>query len=1033
MNEITKNKQEHYRLNIFSGRMVKITTVLLLNWTLQASASESFKTNLPIEVNVQNVQKQIKGKVTDESGLPISGVNIQVKGSKESVQSEFDGSFTINADEASVTLVFSFIGKETKEVKAGAGFVNVVLKEEGLKMNEVIVVGYGKQKKGDVTGSVSSIGKDNLNLGGTVANVGQALQGRASGIQVQQNNFAPGSTPSVVIRGGNSINTSNSPLYVVDGFITSTGASISPNDIENIQVLKDASSTAIYGARGGNGVILITTKKGKLGKMQVEAEISDGFQNIIKEPSLLNGQQYASYQNALAAENGKPPVFPSSFPIANTNWFDEATRQGSVINRSLTFSGSDKVSKFFLSGNYIKQKGALENTDFERYTVRMGAEKKFNDKLNMGTNVYGAVSEGNNSDFGDNILSPMYSLQTAPPSIPVYNPDGSYYKFQGKDNALALLLEPTNHIINRLVNGSMFLDYEVIKNLTYHFGAGAEWQENIQGNYTPSTLVAGAALKGIGSEENKTYFRWSTEQYLTYKFTTGEHAVTAMLGTSNQKDTYERLKAVGTGFSNDLLTYYNLQGAEVYQKPETEKTETKLTSYFGRLNYSFADKYLASFTIRKDGSSRFGPNNKYGIFPSGAVAWKLSNESFIQDLNTFSDLKLRVSYGITGNDGIGDYSYMSRLVSYGVTIAPDGFVGGTEPANLANPNLKWEETAQTNLGLDMGFFNGRLSGTIDFYKKTTSDALLNVPVGGWWGFGTQRINSGIIENKGFELGISSENFRTDNFSWRTSLNFAYNKQEIVELADNVKIISTNTSNPSGVVSGQEFTRLEPGKEMGVLFGYEYAGVVKTGEVYAPQPLSKPGDPKYVDVNGDGKITADDRTYLGNSTPHYLAGFNNDFRYKNFDLNIFFQGAFDYSVYNMTAMVGESSTSTDVLNRWVAGTNENTDIPRNGYYASKYGSYVNSKFVEEASYIRLKNVSLGYSIPESALKQVKFIDSIRLYAIGQNLVTFTNYSGNDPEVNAHTASVTSQNIGGGIDFNSFPASRTFILGLKVTIH
>ncbi|WP_431244754.1 SusC/RagA family TonB-linked outer membrane protein [Flavobacterium sp. P21] len=695
-----------------------------------------------------------------------------------------------------------------------------------------------------------------MNLGGTVSNVGQALQGRASGVQVQQNSYAPGTNPSVVIRGGNSINTSNAPLYVVDGFITSTGGSISPNDIENIQILKDAASTAIYGARGGNGVILITTKKGKSGKMQVEAEISDGFQNIIKEPSLITGQQYADIQNAIALENGRPPVFPASFPIANTNWFEAATRPGEVLNRTLTFSGSDKTSKFFLSGNYLKQTGAIENTDFERYTVRMGGEKRFNDKLNMGTNVYGAVSEGNNSDFGDNILSPMFSIQTAPPTIPIYNADGSYYKYQGKDNALALLLEPTDHTINRMVNGNMFLDYEIIKGLTYHFGAGAEWQEVIQGKYTPSTLVAGVALKGSGSEENRTYFRWSTEQYLTYKFNVAEqHAFTAMIGTSNQKDTYERVKAAGTGFSSDLLTYYNLQGAAVYLKPETEKTETKLTSYFGRLNYAFNDKYLFTFTIRKDGSSRFGPNNKFGIFPSGAVAWKLSNESFIQNLNTFSDLKLRASYGITGSDGIGDYSYMSRLQSWGVTIAPDEFVAGTEPANLANPNLKWEQTAQTNIGLDMGFFNDNLTVTIDAYKKRTSDALLNVPVGGWWGFGTQRVNSGVIDNSGIELGISTVNFKTDKFTWSSSLNLAYNKQEIVSLADNVKIISTNTSNPSGTVSGQEFTRLEPGKEMGVLYGYKYAGVIKTGETYAPQPLSKPGDPKYVDVDGDGTITA----------------------------------------------------------------------------------------------------------------------------------------------------------------------------------
>ncbi|WP_348811383.1 SusC/RagA family TonB-linked outer membrane protein [Flavobacterium maritimum] len=1027
MKLLTKNEPRNLRLNNLSRKVIQITSLSILTLSLPVTAAEipkmdSSEIYLPQEI-------VIKGRVVSEKGEALPGATVLVKGSKISTITDFDGNFAIAVPKNTARLVISFIGMEEQEVAIQNTPFTVVLKEEGQKLEEVVVVGYGKQKKTDLTGSVSSIGKDNLNLGGTVSNVGQALQGRASGVQVQQNSFAPGSTPSVIIRGGNSLNTSNAPLYVVDGFITSTGASISPNDIENIQILKDASSTAIYGARGGNGVIIITTKKGKLGKMQVEAEISDGFQNIIEEPSLLNGQQYASIQNAIAAENGRPAVFPESFPIANTNWFDAATRTGEVINRTITFSGSDKVSKFFLSGNYLNQTGALENTDFEKYTVRMGAEKKFNDKLNMGTNVYGSVSDGNNSSYSDNILSPLFSIQTAPPSIPIYNPDGSYYKYQGKDNALALLLEPTDNTINRLVNGNMFLDYEIIKNLTYHFGAGAEYQGVLQGNYTPSTLVAGAALKGVASEESRTYFRWSTEQYLTYKFMTGEHSLTAMLGTSNQKDTYEQVRAAGTGFTNDLLTFYNLQGASVYSKPESFKSETKLTSYFSRLNYSFSDKYLASFTIRKDGSSRFGTNNKYGIFPSGAIAWKLSNESFIQDLNTFSELKLRASYGITGSDGIGDYAYMNRLTSYGVTIAPDNFVGGTEPANLANANLKWEETAQTNLGLDMGFLNGRISATLDVYKKSTSNVLLNVPVGQWWGFSTQRVNSGVIENKGIEFGVSTENFRTDNFYWKTSLNLAYNKQEVISLSDNVKIISTNTSNPSGVVSGQEFTRLEPGKEMGVLYGYQYAGVVQTGEVYAPQPLSLPGDPKYVDVNGDGTITADDKTYLGNSTPHYIAGFNNDLRYGNFDLNIFFQGAFDYSVYNMTAMVGESTTSTDALDRWVAGVNEDTNIPRDGYYKSKYGSYVNSKFVEEASYVRLKNISLGYSIPESAFRQAKFIDNIRLYLIGQNLATFTNYSGNDPEVNGHS----NNNLGGGIDFNSFPASRTFILGLKVTIH
>jgi len=442
------------------------------------------------------------------------------------------------------------------------------------------------------------------------------------------------------------------------------------------------------------------------------------------------------------------------------------------------------------------------------------------------------------------------------------------------------------------------------------------------------------------------------------------------------------------------------------------------------------DKVLATFTLRDDISSRFGPSHRHGIFPSGAIAYRLTDESFIKSLKTFSNLKLRVSYGITGNDRIGDYAFLSRFTPYGTVLDANGnFSAGIEPASLSNNNLKWESTAQTDIGLDAGFLDGKINTTIDVYRKKTSDLLLAVPVGQWWGFGTQTANAGSIENKGIELSINSDNIRRNGFAWATSFNIAYNKQKVLSLARNVSIISANTANPSGVVSAQEFTRLEPGRELGVIYGYQYLGVIKTGETYAPQPNSKPGDPKYADLNGDGKITPADRTYLGNTNPRYVAGLGNDFQYKGFDLNIFFQGAFSYYLYNMNRLVLESTTSTDALNRWVAGKNENTSIPREGYFLSKYGSYVNSRFVEDASYLRLKSVTIGYSVPVNRIRQIKFIDGLRIYATGQNLATFTKYSGTDPEVNVHSSS----NIGGGIDFNAFPAFRTFVVGARLTIH
>lgn len=1015
---ISELLKESLSNNNFNFELSNDSTIILREKTTSVSSV----------IAVQGIK--ISGKVTDASGQPLPGTNILEKGTTNGSQSNFDGNFSITVSNKKAVLVVSFIGFLTKEVTINdMTSLTIVLQEDAAALDEVVVVGYGTQKKSDLTGSVSSVGKEDLTLGGTISNVASALQGRASGVQVQQNSFAPGSSPSIVIRGSNSINTTNEPLYVVDGFISNSGKTINPNDIENIQILKDASAAAIYGSRGGNGVILITTKKGKTGKMQIEADISDGIQNIIKVPSLINGQQYADSQNAIAAENGNPPIFPVSFPIANTDWFGLATRQGSVKNRSISFSGSDQASKYFLSLNYLDQEGVLKNTDYNKYSVRMGAEKNLSDKIKIGSNFYGSISHGNNSSYATNILSPLFSIQTAPPTIPVYNDDGTYFKYNGKDNALAALLEPTDKSISRLANVNMFVDYEFIKNLTYHFGGNAEYSNYTQDDYTPRTLASGEALRGSGTEETGSTLTWITDQYLTYKLTTGDHDVTVLAGMSNQKDYRERLRATATGFSNDYLTSNSLGNGDIPGKPTSQKLETKLKSYFGRLNYSFKDTYLATFTFRRDGSNRFGPNNRYGNFPSAALAWKISKESFFENLDMFSDLKFRASWGVTGNDRIGDLRYLSTYRSYGTVLSPGDFAGGTEPNILANPNLKWEETTQTNFGLDMSFLNGKINATIDWYRKTTDDVLLNRPLGAEFGFSTVLTNAGKIQNQGLELGISTTNVRNDKFNWSSNFNIAFNKQKVISLSDGVKIISTNTANPSGVVSVREFSRLEPGLEMGLLYGFEYIGVIKTGETYAPQPTSVPGDPKYADLDDDGLITPEDRKYMGNSLPKYTAGFSNDFKYGDFDLNIFFQGSFDYSLYNMSRMVLESTTGSDVLNRWVANTNEDTNVPREGYYKSVYGSYVNTRFVEDATYIRLKNISIGYNVPQSALKRAKFIEGIRLYASGQNLATITKYSGNDPEVNGHSG----QNLNAGIDFNSFPAFRTFVFGLRLTIH
>jgi len=982
--------------------------------------------------------RTVTGTVKDEkTNTPLTGASISVKGSSANAITDADGTFKLSLPAGKQTLTISFVSYESKTVTISAAdnSVAVSLGESNNQLNDVVVVGYGTQKKKDLTGSVSSVKGDDLTLGGTTSNVAQAMQGKAAGVQVQQSNMAPGADLQVIIRGGNSFQTTNAPLFVVDGFISDNGSRINPNDIEDIQILKDASAAAIYGARGGNGVVLITTKKGKPGRIAIEGDISNGVQYLTYKPALLTGQQYTDIQNATAQENGTTPPFPSSFPVTNTNWWDQATQQANVLNRGVSVSSNDKNSKIYVSGNYIKQTGVLKHTGFERYTLRIGAEKNLNDNIKLGANFYGSSSKTDQQSYSGDITAPLFSILTAQPNIPVYNADGSYYKYQGKNNALANLLEPTNNSANKLVNGNVYLDYQLFKNLTFHFSGGAEYSQTTAGQYIPRTLTAGQANNGIGAEQMNTSFRWLNEEYFTYKGQVGLHDFTAILGTSAQKDVYEGLGAGASGFPTDLLLYYDLSGGSIYAKPASSKIETKIASIFTRINYTYNDNLLATFTLRRDGSSRFGADTRHGYFPSGAVAYKLSSLDFIQNLHTFSNLKFRVGYGITGNDRIPDYAFLSRLSTYSTVLTPGGpLQTGLEPASLANDNLKWEKTAQLDVGLDMGFLNGRLNATVDYYHKKTTDLLLNVPVGQWWGFSSQLLNSGSIVNQGVEIGLTSTNVKTKELAWNTNFNIAFNRQKCVALADNVKLITANTANPSGTVSGQVFTKVEPGKELGLLYGYRYAGVIKTGETYAPQPNSKPGDAKYVDVNGDGKITPDDRDYLGNTNPRIIAGIGSDIRYRSFSLNFFFQGAFDYSLYNMNRLVLESTTGADALNRWVATKNENTDIPREGYFKNTYGSYVNSRFVENATYVRLKSVSLSYDVPVQQWFKLKFLDALRLYVSGQNLFTITGYTGTDPEVNVHaTGNATSTNIGGGLDFGAFPAFRTFSFGAKITIH
>ncbi|GGH48530.1 SusC/RagA family TonB-linked outer membrane protein [Dyadobacter endophyticus] len=987
--------------------------------------------------------RRVSGTVSDIKGGGIPGANVSVVGTTTGVITDAKGMFSVDVPNSQAVLRFSFIGYKTTEVTVGnKNQFSITMEEDSRTLDQLVVVGYGTQKKKDLTGAVSSIGNESLNLGGATSNVAQAFQGRAAGVQVSQSNSAPGGSTVVRVRGGNSISSTNEPLYVVDGFPSETGKEINPNDIDDIQILKDASATAIYGARGANGVVIITTKRGKTGKPTVTLDSYYGIQKVASSYDKMTGLQAMQITNAKNQERGLPPTYtPTDLASGtNTDWFKLATRDAKVQSYSLTASGGNEDTRVALSLNYFSQDGALKNTDYDRYSIRLNLDKQFGKRFKMGANMYGAHTFSMYKNYDGNIQpsNVMYGILSASPAIAAYNADGTYARFQGRDNSIAWLLEPVNHLYGNKININTFIEYQFTDALSFKVNAGTEYNASKEGTYLPRTLVDGEKVRGRATVQENTAARNLVEGYFTYVKTFGAHFINAVAGVSMQDDIVENHFSAVQNFSTDAFLYNNLGAGTQRVLSTSSKTNTKIASAYGRINYAFKDKYLATFTIRRDGSSRFGPNNRYGYFPSGSVAWRLGDEDFVKNLNVFSDLKLRASYGVTGNDRIGDYAYMTTFSPVNVTLDGNNSYGGTAASRLPNPDLKWESTAQLDIGADVAFGNGRISATFDYYRKKTKDLLLNIPVGDWWGFTTQIVNAGSIQNSGLELSLNTQNIAKGSFRWKSSFNIGYNKQKVLNLGGRPYII-TQTANPYGG-RAIDFTKLEKGQELSSFFGYKYAGVIKTGETYTPQPGAPAGSPKYVDVNNDGKLDANDRAYLGNANPHYIYGIGNEFRYKNFDLNIFMQGALGYSLFNGNGLVLESGYGTAALNRWTPD-NQNTDIPRDGYATTSYGSYINDRFVEDASFLRCKMITLGYNLPIGTAKKL----NVRVYGTIQNLFTITNYTGTDPESNTRASNSGTAAIGGtppsavstaainlasGLDYTAFPSYRSYTLGLKI---
>lgn len=963
--------------------------------------------------------RAISGRVTSaDGGLPLNGVSISVKG-KAIATTNATGSFKFNIPAGADSVRFDYVGYQSLSIKAvPASDLDLVMQSLPNVMSEVVVTGYGQQSRKLVTSAVTTVkAADIANV--PVSSSDQLLQGRAAGVQVNSNSGTPGGGVFVRIRGTASINASSDPLYVIDGVpvqsgnlsaiglgggVTSPMADINPADIESMDILKDASATAIYGARAANGVVLITTKRGSAGRAKINVGMYYGTQDLNKYPAVTNGSTFETLMNESAINNGRTAPYANPSAAVNTNWGDLIFRKGATRNIDIGISGgSDKV-KYMVSANTFLQEGVIKKSDFSRTTARVNLEYTPIKNLKMGTNILFSNNKRSRLKNDDNISGSLGSVFFYPSNIPVYNADGSYLKIPTFEHPLAALDQTKIGMRTNRYLGSVFAEYEFIKGLKLRSSFSFDYSNVEEDLYENSLTNGGSAVNGNAQVSSTNNSNWIQENVLTYNFGIGKHSVTALVGTTIQESKTTLVTAIGQQFPSDAFT--QIVSAAV-QRSSSAATSWGIGSVFTRINYDYDRKYLFTLNVRRDGSSRFGQANQYGTFPSMGFGWLLSEEKFMQNMKAISMLKLRGSYGITGNQsGIRDFQ---SLGLWGGAAYAD--IPGISPTQPSNPQLKWETTKQTDLGVDVGLFNNRLNFTFNYYNKRTEDLLLDVSIPRSTGFNVLTQNYGIIQNKGVEFSVSADVLRpakNDGLKWNTSLNISHNKNKIVKLAAPFNVYN------------RDLYRYQEGGEMFSFYLHPQTGVnPQTGAIV------------FEDVNGDGKFDVNnDRKIVGSANPDFTGGFTNNLSYKGFDLMVFFQFSYGNEQLNMNRFFlehgGTRSTnySLSQLDRWQK-PGDVTMIPK--INAANYASNLRpSRFMEDGSYLRLKNISLGYNLPSSLLSKVK-ISSARFYISAQNLLTFTKYTGMDPELTGTASNALTQ----GIEFFTMPQAKTFMAGFNLT--
>lgn len=973
----------------------------------------------------------VRGVVLDDAGLSVIGASVSIKGiSGQGTMTDMDGNFTLSVGKGS-TLVISYLGYHTKEVLINEQTdVKVVLKENTKQLDEIVVVGYGVVKKKDLTGSVSSVGADILK-DKPVADMGQALQGRAAGVQVL-NSGAPGDNVVMRIRGMGSVNAAD-PLIVIDGVPTDLNLNaLNQNDIESVDVLKDASATAIYGSRGANGVVMVTTKKGKAGEGKISVAANFSVQQKTSTPKLLNASQFASMHNEMMANAGKAqnPAFADPLSLGRgTDWLDAMFRTANMQNYSVSYSGGNEKSNYYVSGGVLDQEGIVINTSFRRFSFQFNGESKVKSWLKFGNAI--TLSHDIKKSGSYNVRDAMAAL----PTQPIYNEDGTYSGPEERAewagdmrNPIGMAQLNTNQTKGYNLLGNVYAEIDLFGKVKVKSLAGIDakfWDgSSFSPKYDWKPIPVPSSEKNENSNKSLTYLWDNTATYM--ETFADKHDLTVMIGSSAQNNVYNKISAGRREFLSD--DYNQIDNGLKGQLAGGSKSDWSLLSFMGRANYTFDNKYLLTATIRRDGTSRIAKKNRWGTFPSFSAAWRASEESFFPTNDWVSDVKLRAGYGVTGNQApLSNYAHITRMKT-GQYVFNGNEVSTIYPLVMPSPNIKWETVKQANVGFDVALVKQRLNLTFDAYIKNTTDMLvpMAVPItSGYSDTSVPMINAGKMQNKGWELTISSQNMKGD-FEWYTDFNVSFNKNKVKKLNDGTPL-GFNTINMS---FAQRHVEGQPG---GSFYGFVTDGLFQNWDEvnnYAlqqqgadPYTSTAPGDIRFKDLNNDGVINDDDRTLIGNPSPEWTFSMNNTFAYKNFDLEVFLQGVAGNDILNGNRIWQEGMSviqnqTTKVLNRWT-GEGTSNSVPRAVFSDPNQNTRLSDRWVENGSYLRLKTLTLGYTLPQKLTERM-YLSNVRFYFSGHNLLTLTKYSGFDPEVSV-----------GGVDLGTYPVTRNYSFGVNVS--